>query len=134
MKVQLLQGVKLPPRPDQSIIVEVSWKQGLKGPLLLEANQSLQFSRNIHIANVFLSDTDTEKGTAKIVLTNCLGFTQQLESGEKVGRVLPVDLVESTEASQGVVSRVVSDETENPNSAEEAVEDRKERLRKLSEP
>ena len=130
VKVQLLQSVKLPPRPDQSIIAEVSWKQeGLKGPLLLEANQSLQLSRSIHVADVFVSDADAEKGTAKVVLTNCLGFTQQLESGEEVGRALPVDLVESMEASQGVVSQVGTDETENPNSAEKAMEDRKERLR-----
>ena len=109
VKVWLLQSVKLLLRPDQSIIAEASWKQeGLKGPLLLEANQSLQLSRNIHVADVFLSDADTEKGTAKVVLTNCLGFTQRLESGEEVGRVLPIDLVESTEISQGVVSRVVT--------------------------
>ena len=99
VKVQLLQSVKLTPRPDQSIVAEVSWKQGLKGPLLLEADQSFQLSRSIHVADVFVSDADAEKGTAKVVLTNSLGFTQKLESGEEVGRVLPVDLVESTETS-----------------------------------
>ena len=51
------------------------WKQGLKGPLLLKANQSLQLSCNIHAADVFLPDVDAEKGLAKAVLTNCLGFT-----------------------------------------------------------
>lgn len=76
VKVQLVQSVKLPPRPDQSIIADVSWeREGLKGPLFLEASQSLQLSCNIHVADVFVSDADAEKGTAKVVLTNCLGFT-----------------------------------------------------------
>ena len=79
VRVQLLQSVKLPPRPDQSIIAEVGWKQqGLKGPLLMEANQSLQLSRSIHVADVLLSDADAEKGTANVVLRNCLGFSQKL--------------------------------------------------------
>ena len=56
------------------------------------------------MTDVFVSDANAEKGTAKVVLTNCLGFTQNLESDTEIGRVLPVDPVESEEMSQGVVS------------------------------
>ena len=39
VKVQLVKSVKLPPKPDQSIVADVSWEQeGLKEPLLLEAD------------------------------------------------------------------------------------------------
>ena len=73
VRVQLVQSIKLPPRPDRSILAEVSWEQGSwKGPLFLEADPSLQLSRNVHMADTFVSDADAEKGTAKVVLTNCL--------------------------------------------------------------
>ena len=130
VKVQLVQSVKLPPRPDQSIIANVSWERGsLEGPLLLEANPSLQLSRNVHVADVLVSGADAEKGTAKVVLTNCLGFTQKLESGEVIGRVLPVDLVETKKTSQGAVLRVVTEEQDALSVKEEEEKQRKEKLR-----
>ena len=80
VKVQLVQSVKLPLKPDKSVIADVSWKrEGLKGPLLLEADPLLQLSCNVHVADAYVSDADAEKGTAKVVLTNYLGFTQRLE-------------------------------------------------------
>ena len=39
-----------------------------KGTTALETNLSLQLSCNIHVADVFVSDADSEKGTAKVVL------------------------------------------------------------------
>ena len=79
-----------------------------------------------HVANIFLSDADAGKGIAKIVLTDYLGFTQKLERGEEIGRVLPVDLVEPEKTSKGVVSRVVTD---GQNIVEkEEVKQRKEKL------
>ena len=74
----------------------------------MEVSPSLQLSRSVHATDVFVSDTDAEKGIAKVVLTNYLGFTENLESGEDIGSILPVDLVENEEVSQGVVSRVVT--------------------------
>ena len=39
VKVRLVQSVKLPPKPDQHIVADVSWeREGLKEPLLLEAD------------------------------------------------------------------------------------------------
>ena len=135
VKVRLVQSVKLLPKPDQSIIADVSWeREGLKGPLLLEADPSLQLSCNVHVADIFLSDADAGKGTAKVVLTNYLGFTQKLERGEEIGRVLPVDLVEPERRSEGVVSRVVTDEQNTPSIEEEEVKQRKEKLREALKP
>ena len=86
----------------------MSWeREGLKGSLLLEADPSLQVSCNVHVADIFVSDADAGKGTAKVVLTNYVGFTQKLERVEEIGRVLPVDMVEPEKTSEGVVSRVV---------------------------
>ena len=111
VRVQLVQSIKLPPRLDRSILAEVSWEQGSwKGPLFLEADPPLQLNRNVHMADTFVSDADAEKGTAKVVLTNCLGFTQRLESGEEIGRVLPIDLVNPEKRSEAVVSQVMTDE------------------------
>ena len=62
------------------------------------------------------------------MLTNYLGFTQKLERGEQIGRVLPVDLVEPEETSKGVVSQVVTDEQTTPSVKEEEVKQRKEKL------
>ena len=122
VKVQLVQSVKLPPRPDQSIIADVSWKKGLKGPLLLEVSPSLQLSRSVHATD--------EKGIAKVVLTNYLGFTQKLESGEDIGSILPVDLVENEEVSQGVMSRVVTNK-QPASGVEEEEKQRGEKLREM---
>lgn len=111
IQVRLVQSMKLPPRPDESIVADVSWEQkGLKGPLLLEADASLRCTRDIHVADVFVSDADAEKGTARVVLTNCLGFTQKLECGEEIGRLLPVDVVRTQREDQAVVSKVTVDE------------------------
>ena len=130
VKVQLVQSVKLPPKPDKSVIADVSWKrEGLKGPLLLEADPLLQLSCNVHVADAYVSDADAEKGTAKVVLTNYLGFTQRLERGEEIGRVLPVDLVEPEKTSEGVVLQVVTDEQNTPSVEDEGVQQRKEKLR-----
>ena len=58
VKVRLVQSVKLPPKLDQSIVADVSWEGGgLKGPLLLEADPSLQLSCNVHVADTFVCQT-----------------------------------------------------------------------------
>ena len=117
VKIQLLQSVKLPPRPDQSVVADVSWEpEGLKGPLLLEADPSFRMSHDIHMADVLVSDDGAENGKAKVVLTNCLGFTQKLECGEEIGTVLPVDLVKLEK--RDVVASVVSDESPNTEDEE----------------
>ena len=86
------------------------------------------------MADTFVSDADAGKGTAKVVLTNYLGFTQKLERGEEIGRVLPVDLVEPEETSKGVVSQVVTGEQNTPSVKEEEVKQRKEKLREALNP
>ena len=58
-----------------------------------------------------MSDADAENGKAKVVPTNCLGFTQKLESGEHTGTALPVDLMKLEK--RDVVASVVSDESPN---------------------
>lgn len=121
--------MKLPPKPDKSVIADVSWKrEGLKGPLLLEADPLLQLSCNVHVADAYVSDADAEKGTAKVVLTNYLGFTQRLERGEEIGRVLPVDLVEPEKTSEGVVLQVVTDKQNTPSVEDEGAQQGKEKL------
>ena len=131
VKVQLVQSVKLPPRPDQSIIVDVRWERDLvKGPLILEAIPSIKLNHNIHVADTFVSDADAENGTAKVVLTNCLGFTQCLERGEEIGRVLPIDLVEPGDTSPGTVSKVTTGE-QTTTGIDYDVKQRKEKLRDL---
>ena len=117
VKVQLLQSVNL---PDQSIAADVSWDwEGLKGPLLSEANQSLQLSHSIHLADIFVSDADAERGCADQL------FRVLLESGEEIGTVLPIDLVNSEKTTQGVASQVATDAQ---RLVEESVEPRKEKL------
>ena len=86
------------------------------------------------MADIFVSDADAGKGTAKIVLINCLGFTQKLERGEEIGRLLPVDLVEPEKTGKGVVSQVVTDEQNTPSVEEEEVKQRKEKLREALKP
>ena len=63
------------------------------------------------------------------MLTNYLGFTQKLESGEDIGSILPFDLVENEEVSQGVVSRVVTNK--HPASGVEEEKQRGEKLREI---
>ena len=94
----------------------------------MEADPSLQLSCNVHVADIFVSDADAGKGTAKVVLTNYLGFTQKLERGEEIGRLLPVDLVEPEKTSKGIVSKVVTDEQNTPS-----VKEVKQRKGKLCE-
>ncbi len=109
-------------------------RKGLKGPLLLEADASLRSTRDIHIADVFVSGADAERGTARVVLTNCLGFTQKLESGEEVGRLLPVDLVRTQQEGQAVVSKVTADDDLDPSAQspkDGEGERRRERLREM---
>ena len=71
---------------------------------------------------------------AKVVLTNCLGFTQMLESGDEMGRVFPMDVVEAKKRSQGSVLRVGADEWNTLCLAEEEKKQRKEKLCKLFNP
>ena len=77
VRVRLLQSVKLLPKPDRSDVADdVMWEcDHLKGPLLLEADPSFKTTRDIHVADVFVSDADS--GKAKVVLTNCLGFRER---------------------------------------------------------
>ena len=106
VRVRLLQSVKLLPKPDRSVVADVMWEcDHLKGPLLLEADPSFKTTRDIHVADVFVSDANS--GKAKVVLTNCLGFTQKLESREEIGRVVPVDVVRQRDR----VSMVTGEET-----------------------
>lgn len=102
----------------------------MKGPLLLEADPSLWRHRNVHMADVLVPDADAEKGTARVMLTNCLGFTQKLEHGDDVGAVLPVDLVESGEKEPGAVARVATEE-KHMTDTEGEEEGRKEKLRDM---
>ena len=81
-----------------------------------------------------MSDADAERGTATVVLTNCLGFSQKLESGEEIGTVLPGDLVDSEKTSQGVVSQVPTDDPNAQSLVEESVEQRKEKLHEALKP
>ena len=131
VKVRLVDSVKLPPRPDQSVIADVTWERGeVKGPLLLEADPSLLHHRNIHMADVLIPDADAEKGTARVILTNCLGFTQKLDRGDDVGAVLPVDLVETGEKELGAVARVETEDKRTTDTEGEE-EGRKEKLRDM---
>ena len=131
VKVQLVSSVKLPPKPDQSVVADVSWKQrGLKGPLLLEADTSLQLGRNFQLVNVLVPDSCAEEGTAKVVLTNYLGFTQELKSGEEIERVIPVDVVEAEKTTPPVVSRVAACE-QHALRVNEEEKQRKERIQSV---
>ena len=51
----------------------------------------------------------------------------------EIGRVLPVDLVESEKTSQGIVS-VVTDEQNTPSVAKEEIKQRKGTLREVLKP
>ena len=85
------------------------------------------------MADTFVSDADAEKCTAKVVLTNCLGFTQSLQSGEEIGRVLPVDLVEPESIGPATVSKVTTGE-QNTTCTDPDVKQRKEKLRDILKP
>ena len=112
VKVQLVHGVTLPPKPDQSVVAEVKWEpKKLQGPLLLEVDPGLQANENVQITSMYLPVVDSEKGIAKVVLTNNLGFTQTLEQGRDIGLVTPVTVVEYDRMSAKV--RMVSREKES---------------------
>lgn len=83
VKVCLVKGIKLPPRPGQSVIAEVSWDgEGPTGPLLLEANPELLAQHGVQVSDGLVPSA--EAGTAKIIVTNCSGFTYRLEEGTDV--------------------------------------------------
>lgn len=88
--MQLAKGVKLPPRPDQSVVVEVSWSQdGLMGPLLLEPDPQLQVEQKAEVADALVCSRCA--GIAEIVLT---GFTQKLEAGMEIGTFRSVEVID----------------------------------------
>lgn len=79
VRVQLVNGVKLPPGSDQSVVAEVSWRQdNLLGPLLLEPDPQIRAEQKVDIADALVSSSCA--GTTMVVLTNYLGFSQELEA------------------------------------------------------
>ena len=71
-----MNGVKLPPGSDQSVVAEVSWRQdNLVGPLLLEPDPQIRAEQK---ADALVSSSCA--GTTMVVLTNYLGFSQELEA------------------------------------------------------
>ena len=88
-----MNGVKLPPGPDQSVVAEVSWRQdNLVGPLLLEPDPQIFTEQKVEIADALVSSSCA--GTTKVVLTNYLGFSQELEAGMEVGTCRPVEVID----------------------------------------
>ena len=71
-----------------------------------EASPSIKLNHNIHTADTFVSDADVVKGTAKVVLTNCLGF----RVWRVVKRSAEFYLIEPEETSQGNVSKVTTED------------------------
>lgn len=70
------------------------------------------------MADVLVSETDAGRGTAKVVPTNSLGFTQRLEAGDQLGMVCAVDVVDVAKYSGGTISSMSSERSNTSESQE----------------
>ena len=96
MQVKLICGVRLPPRPDQSVVAEVKRDSPKpSSPLPLEADFGFQKKRCVQIVDALVPSRND--GATSIVLTNCLGWMQRLEVGTEVGPLQAVEVVELAE-------------------------------------
>ena len=87
-KIQLVKSVKLPPR--QSVVADASGEQEQsKGPYF---RKLILHSGSVATSTFWCLMLVPRLVQPKVVLTNCLGFTQELESGKEIGTILPVDL------------------------------------------
>ena len=94
VRVQLVQSLRL--LPNQSVMAEGRLiGEGLedpKGPLLLEPDSELKERWGLQIADTVFQHS--REGTIKVLLTNCLGFSQRAEEGMEIGSVVPVEVVD----------------------------------------
>ncbi len=94
VRVQLVQSMRL--LPNQSVLADVELiGEGLKGsktPLLLEPYPSLEGGLGIQVAEAVVQPSGGVMG--KVLLTNCLGFTQGTEPGLEIGTASPVEVVD----------------------------------------
>ena len=109
VRVRLVDSIKLPPKHNQHVIAEVYWEpDGLEGPVLLEADKSLEVNNvRVCLPDVLISDCKEKRGKTKVTLSSTLGFTQTLEREEELGTLVPVDVISGTSLECGDLTQYI---------------------------
>ena len=94
VRVQLVQSLRLP--PNQSAMVDVRLIGGrgseFECPVLFEPDSTLQEEHGVQVSDALLQCS--REGTAKVLLTNCLGFCQRTQEGLEIGSVSPAEVID----------------------------------------
>lgn len=105
VRVQLARSVRLPPRPNQSIVAEVncagdkvSEPQGIGTPRYRNPRYQNPCCMEAHRDAVVASEGS---GTTRVVLTNQLGFPHWLEAGVELGTGRPVVIIGEEHQQEG---------------------------------
>ena len=117
VRVQLVQSLRLP--PNQSAMVDVRLMgEGLSksdGPLLFEPDPMFQEECGVQVSDSILQCT--REGTAKVLLTNCLGLFQRPQEGLEIGSVSPAEVIDPLAPSSVLVQGSPELQTWDPNEA-----------------
>ena len=84
------------PKLNHSVMVEAQLVGDSKFPqvpMLLEATDRLKDEMGLQLVDEFIELTD-DNASAKVLLTNSSGITQQVEEGTEIGVALPVKVVD----------------------------------------
>ncbi len=96
VRVRLVQSVRL--LPNQSVLADVELTGETlaesKTPLLLEPYPELEEDLGVQVAEAVVQPSGG--GMGKVLLTNCLGFTQKAEQGMGIGTASPVEVMDLT--------------------------------------
>ena len=90
VRVKLIQAVRLPPRHDVKVSVQLEGNSALRGPVLIESN-SEYLPDGISFTESLIATP--EQRQTEIVITNPTGLTQQLEAGVNLGHASEVEVV-----------------------------------------
>ena len=97
VRVKLVQSKCLP--PNHSVVAEACLTDcgGYSGPLLIEPNDALESEQEFKVVDSLVATSD--KSTVRVMLANCSGLAQKVETGMEVGIAVPAEVVDSVESA-----------------------------------